>query len=1066
MFKIKEGLKLFNNQTTVRYPTGTYGSFEIDGGAKNSYEGFSIGGRAVFMHDNGTAMGLYNDVNNQWALLSYFGGDTRLYHAGNEKISTKSDGVQVQGLLKFNSGATTTSQSYGIEWTGFDKEGTTDYSDSAYIKHLTNTAGLSGSVLEISSMNDANDGINLKVNSSTAGARVNGNPIFHDGYHPNADKWTTARRHTVTLTGDVTGSAYQDVDGTGNKTWTISTVVGNNSHTHDTIDVQDVRNTTPLPSGLASKQVQSFFNNQTIPSGLSSWYSTLTVKGWDGTYAAWELAGNATSSAQDGLFFRYGSTNWSSWQRVFTDSYHPNADKWTTARTNTVTLTGDATGSGSATVDGSGNWTVTVNTVVADNSHSHSYLPLSGGTLTGSLTMSGGNPVNLQDSNHYLKKIGTGYSGVTIDGPQLQGHQGGELTTNYGGNSWAMRWNISGDTVTRNIAYANASARAPIFYDLDDTSYYVNPNGISRIHTLQVDKGTSSSRDKIRLWNDSTYTIGMQSGVTYGPLNDWAMTFQFNHESDRGFWWGSSSHSTAQGAMALSTYGHLYVGNRVDAPIFYDSNNTAYYVDAASTSVLNALTVNTINGYSTGDLQRIVRKTNGTAGAGWMTVADCTSARHHGEIYVTDGESSDHSFIRIDWMRSYADSNFTVLNVGGHSNRITAVRVLRDGDITYGRKVLQVYVTASSNYYVRILTAGDTPNYGTPNAVTPVIQNGISGYSQQGSTVDNLEKASLGTDQGIRVGGEIRTPTMWVNHSTGNYNGYNENIRLFPAGNNVSVIAFGATGDSGEPWQSILGYSDRLETRYRGTWEQRQYSGYVEARGSSRAPIFYDSNDTAWYTNPASTSRMRNIDVCSITNTSYYYDAAIEVREYNMAGAQADTWANAPRVAFHWGGRVASSIALSSNGWINIMNNPGTGFESLRCGNFYATGNVTAYYSDERLKTKVGVIENALDKVLSIDTFKYINNNIAKENGFTDEETQVGVSAQSVEKVLPEVVKHAPFDMLSVDGENTSKSGEWYKTVQYDRLVPLLIEAIKEQQTQIEDLSSQLKSLKENNNGN
>jgi hypothetical protein len=91
---------------------------------------------------------------------------------------------------------------------------------------------------------------------------------------------------------------------------------------------------------------------------------------------------------------------------------------------------------------------------------------------------------------------------------------------------------------------------------------------------------------------------------------------------------------------------------------------------------------------------------------------------------------------------------------------------------------------------------------------------------------------------------------MWVNHSTGNYNGYNENIRLFPAGNNVSVIAFGATGDSGEPWQSMLGYSDRLETRYRGTWEQRQYSGYVEARGSSRAPIFYDSNDTNYRLDP------------------------------------------------------------------------------------------------------------------------------------------------------------------------------------------------------------------------
>ena len=47
--------------------------------------------------------------------------------------------------------------------------------------------------------------------------------VFNDSYHPNADKWTTARTHTVTLTGAVTGSASQTVDGSGNKTWSIAT---------------------------------------------------------------------------------------------------------------------------------------------------------------------------------------------------------------------------------------------------------------------------------------------------------------------------------------------------------------------------------------------------------------------------------------------------------------------------------------------------------------------------------------------------------------------------------------------------------------------------------------------------------------------------------------------------------------------------------------------------------------------------------------------------------------------------------------------------------------------------
>jgi len=49
-----------------------------------------------------------------------------------------------------------------------------------------------------------------------------GQRVFADNYHPNADVWTTARNHTVTLTGDVTGTATQSVNGSGNKTWTVA----------------------------------------------------------------------------------------------------------------------------------------------------------------------------------------------------------------------------------------------------------------------------------------------------------------------------------------------------------------------------------------------------------------------------------------------------------------------------------------------------------------------------------------------------------------------------------------------------------------------------------------------------------------------------------------------------------------------------------------------------------------------------------------------------------------------------------------------------------------------------
>lgn len=130
-------------------------------------------------------------------------------------------------------------------------------------------------------------------------------------------------------------------------------------------------------------------------------------------------------------------------------------------------------------------------------------------------------------------------------------------------------------------------------------------------------------------------------------------------------------------------------------------------------------------------------------------------------------------------------------------------------------------------------------------------------------------------------------------------------------------------------------------------------------------------------------------------------------------------------------------------------------------GNYYGTGDVTAYYSDERLKTKVTTITNAIEKIQSLEGFIYIENELAKSFGYTNEKEQAGVSAQQIQAVLPQAVSLAPFDMQGVanTGEVISKSGENYLTVKYDRIVPLLIEGIKEQQKQIEELKNKLNGI-------
>jgi hypothetical protein len=100
-----------------------------------------------------------------------------------------------------------------------------------------------------------------------------------------------------------------------------------------------------------------------------------------------------------------------------------------------------------------------------------------------------------------------------------------------------------------------------------------------------------------------------------------------------------------------------------------------------------------------------------------------------------------------------------------------------------------------------------------------------------------------------------------------------------------------------------------------------------------------------------------------------------------------------------------------------------------------ATGNITAHFSDDRLKTRFGNITGALAKVKTLDGFYYEANETAQALGYRPIR-EVGVSAQSVQAVLPEVVVPAPID-------------EQYLTVHYDKLVPLLIEAIKELEAKV-----------------
>jgi hypothetical protein len=135
--------------------------------------------------------------------------------------------------------------------------------------------------------------------------------------------------------------------------------------------------------------------------------------------------------------------------------------------------------------------------------------------------------------------------------------------------------------------------------------------------------------------------------------------------------------------------------------------------------------------------------------------------------------------------------------------------------------------------------------------------------------------------------------------------------------------------------------------------------------------------------------------------------------------------------------------ATAMNQYVNT--NSGPTFAAV-----YSTGEVYANYSDDRLKDRFGPIENPIDKLKQLDAFYYQANELAKKFGYDGDKIEIGLSAQQVRSVLPEVTSLAPFDRNQFTGE--SLSGENYITINYAKLVTLLVAVAQEQQKEIEEL--------------
>jgi hypothetical protein len=118
-------------------------------------------------------------------------------------------------------------------------------------------------------------------------------------------------------------------------------------------------------------------------------------------------------------------------------------------------------------------------------------------------------------------------------------------------------------------------------------------------------------------------------------------------------------------------------------------------------------------------------------------------------------------------------------------------------------------------------------------------------------------------------------------------------------------------------------------------------------------------------------------------------------------------------------------------------------------GDLHVDGDVIAYStttSDEKFKDNIKTIENGLEKVLNLRGVEF-DWNATSRKGKHD----LGVIAQEVEKVLPDLVSEKILSTGDFEGNDTPS-----KTVDYEKLTAVLIEAIKEVNLKVENLENQL----------
>jgi hypothetical protein len=464
-------------------------------------------------------------------------------------------------------------------------------------------------------------------------------------------------------------------------------------------------------------------------------------------------------------------------------------------------------------------------------------------------------------------------------------------------------------------------------------------------------------------------------------------------------------------------------GSDFRAPIFYDSNDTGWYLDPASTSNLNRISTVRTNNW----LYLDWNYGHSVVGAYVSTRLQGVWAMGDSYKLPADGTSGG-TLYGIAWSHPNAGS------IGGANNLASHGMLILENGTFKGAWGGGSFRTPGDVRGTIFYDWDNTGYYCDPNSTSYLYHLILSGASyfrpSNWIQLDGVYGLYWPNHYGLHVRANDQS-TYTQLCIQGSKNSYGGILDLYSSVNGIMYDSGGNGGvyrEANGRWyfyhhvgNNCMGVGTSTTSSAYGIYAVK--GGYFDGRVDGT--IFYDANNTGYYLDPNATTALRTVGSWRADSASWDGEFSGKIQYH----------------ASHWYFQYGSLAIFRNAGGSNVL-------QIDQSGNLTAQGNVTAY-SDRRLKDRIVTLTGASSYLEKIDakTFTW------KSDGRRD----IGFIAQEVEEAgLGEFV----IETESYD-PNTGEHADKIKALDYGRMVSVLWQAMKEQQSQIAAMSAEINSLKE-----